>query len=638
MGLITPQQINLTEGVSGNTTIPTLGKTQDLIAEVDSWNEVMHLGNTFTVLDTENLSAVITQNDTTNNPAALIINNTGSGNDITLPNSSYIKNGLANFVQVTATADADGWFSIEPAATRVDLKVGADITELHINSDTVDTDIHLWGTGSGQAVFLLDANANAIAINTSVLAGFDITVSGGVYCGGDIGATANRISKGWFTNLEITNWPTVGGTSIHFFDRVTGTPNYLKPHTTGDTLHLNEAENASFYTTADFQIFRNDTPDISMWAANATPTADANINLTRSRGTIASPAAVQDNDLIGNINFSAFTSAVNINNGAEIRAEINGTVSAGVLPCDLVFFVNAGTDVATEGMRLVKNKDLELQGIFKCDQIAELTPASGVIIGNLNISGVQLGGADVHLVAATGDIQLSATSGTTQVISGTFSLASGGAVNNIVTGIGSLSTDSMLATAKAIFDDFAYLGGKIGGQTLSGGFGLNEDLDLQSTFAATKGEVRIRDGSDFVFVSSGGSGLFKVEENADAKIYLGRAMISSPTTDVMYLSHYDLGDSNTDYAIKQLASGRTAVNSKSGLPLDLAINNVPKATVTAGGDFSLVGELQCEDGILRIAETTTPTATTNYGKIYTKNDDKLYFQDGSGAEHEIAFV
>jgi len=39
-----------------------------------------------------------------------------------------------------------------------------------------------------------------------------------------------------------------------------------------------------------------------------------------------------------------------------------------------------------------------------------------------------------------------------------------------------------------------------------------------------------------------------------------------------------------------------------------------------------------------LRETTTPTAETNYGKIYTKSDNKLYFQDGAGTEHEIAFA
>ena len=117
---------------------------------------------------------------------------------------------------VYAYYDVGGWFSINPTETRIDLKVGGDITELHLNPDTVDTDVSIWGTSSSQPVFFLDADANAIAINTgSILAGFDVTVSGSVYVGGGIGSTASRISKGWFTNLEITNMPTVGGTSIN---------------------------------------------------------------------------------------------------------------------------------------------------------------------------------------------------------------------------------------------------------------------------------------------------------------------------------------------------------------------------------------------------------------------------------------
>jgi len=43
-------------------------------------------------------------------------------------------------------------------------------------------------------------------------------------------------------------------------------------------------------------------------------------------------------------------------------------------------------------------------------------------------------------------------------------------------------------------------------------------------------------------------------------------------------------------------------------------------------------------GVLCLTETTTPTADTNYGKVYTKNTNKLFFQDGAGVEHEIAFV
>jgi len=41
---------------------------------------------------------------------------------------------------------------------------------------------------------------------------------------------------------------------------------------------------------------------------------------------------------------------------------------------------------------------------------------------------------------------------------------------------------------------------------------------------------------------------------------------------------------------------------------------------------------------LLLPETTTPTAVPDNGKIYTKADNKLYFQDGSGVEHTVAFV
>jgi hypothetical protein len=45
-----------------------------------------------------------------------------------------------------------------------------------------------------------------------------------------------------------------------------------------------------------------------------------------------------------------------------------------------------------------------------------------------------------------------------------------------------------------------------------------------------------------------------------------------------------------------------------------------------------------EGGALTLKEISTPTADVNYGKVYTKNDNKLYFQDGAGTEHELAFA
>jgi len=61
--------------------------------------------------------------------------------------------------------------------------------------------------------------------------------------------------------------------------------------------------------------------------------------------------------------------------------------------------------------------------------------------------------------------------------------------------------------------------------------------------------------------------------------------------------------------------------------------NILGTSVSDNYDLALLG-----DGTLCLKETSTPTADTNYGKVYCKNDNKLYFQDGAGTEHEIAFI
>ena len=53
--------------------------------------------------------------------------------------------------------------------------------------------------------------------------------------------------------------------------------------------------------------------------------------------------------------------------------------------------------------------------------------------------------------------------------------------------------------------------------------------------------------------------------------------------------------------------------------------------VNNAGDPVLQGGVE-----LLLLETTTPSAVSGSAKIYTKTDDKLYIQDGSGVEHEIS--
>ena len=52
----------------------------------------------------------------------------------------------------------------------------------------------------------------------------------------------------------------------------------------------------------------------------------------------------------------------------------------------------------------------------------------------------------------------------------------------------------------------------------------------------------------------------------------------------------------------------------------------------------LVEQFRFDTGAMFLKETTTPTAITDFGALYCKADNKLYFQDGAGAEHTVTIV
>ena len=56
-----------------------------------------------------------------------------------------------------------------------------------------------------------------------------------------------------------------------------------------------------------------------------------------------------------------------------------------------------------------------------------------------------------------------------------------------------------------------------------------------------------------------------------------------------------------------------------------------KMRLTDAGELILKGAT----ATIALKETSTPTAVTDYGRIYCKNDNKLYFQDGAGTEYTV---
>jgi hypothetical protein len=88
------------------------------------------------------------------------------------------------------------------------------------------------------------------------------------------------------------------------------------------------------------------------------------------------------------------------------------------------------------------------------------------------------------------------------------------------------------------------------------------------------------------------------------------------------------GSSSGDFRFK--GQSATALYVKAGSSEAVIIGS---ETPKSDGDLTLD-----RFGRLAMKETTTPAGTTGYGCVYTKSDNKLYFQDGAGVEHEISFV
>ena len=125
-----------------------------------------------------------------------------------------------------------------------------------------------------------------------------------------------------------------------------------------------------------------------------------------------------------------------------------------------------------------------------------------------------------------------------------------------------------------------------------------------------------------------------------------------------YVNAFKVNSSDEIEVGATLVSGSLEFTEDSGLVT--AIDMPVSATPTAGDEMSYVfkvdgtnifkiySEADSSGGIqnsgiiseypLYMSEITTPTAIANYGAFYTKNDNKAYFQDGAGSEHEVAFT
>jgi len=128
--------------------------------------------------------------------------------------------------------------------------------------------------------------------------------------------------------------------------------------------------------------------------------------------------------------------------------------------------------------------------------------------------------------------------------------------------------------------------------------------DNETIYAQIRGHIDTNTANDelgeLIFLCQGGSGTLyqRMRITEDGSIIIGAT-----------------GTSDASVQIKD-----------SGGVVDIDLD--PNGTSTFTNDLKI-------DGVITLTETTTPSALTNYGKIYPKSDNLLYFQDGAGTEHSI---
>ena len=247
----------------------------------------------------------------------------------------------------------------------------------------------------------------------------------------------------------------------------------------------------------------------------------------------------------------------------------------------------------------------------------------GVYGGSGSLGGdtvITLGTNDLTFTATSGDVVFNNTGATPAFfIEGTS--------NKI--GIGTGVPTSELDIAGSIFIS--------NGETIGRDNGVTRNANIQFTDVSGLGNAAInfRDGgTDLVIIDGSGSvGIGTTTPTSELDV-VGSIFVSNAQT--IGRDNGTTRNANIQFADVGPLGNPVIVFRDGGS--DLAVIDASGSVGIGTTSPSTNADLTLEGGSLAIKETTTPTADADYGKIYCKADNKLYFQDGAGVEHEIAFV
>jgi hypothetical protein len=170
-------------------------------------------------------------------------------------------------------------------------------------------------------------------------------------------------------------------------------------------------------------------------------------------------------------------------------------------------------------------------------------------------------------------------------------------------------------------------------------FGTDKDFIWYTTTSGTTSEILRLDGStgNVGINQSSPSSTYKLDVGGSVRLATAAPSLVFRETDSsnQEFSLFGLGG---DFYIRDITNSTYPFVVRSGADNSTLVISSNSRIGIATTSPSANADLTLGNGELCMAETTTPTADANFGKIYCKSDNKLYFQDGAGTEHEIAFV
>lgn len=370
--------------IGGASTIVSIPGTVSAV----NMNTVDADGNiTITISNTGNESGLtVNQNDVTNNPAAVIIANTGSGDDITLPNSSSIKNGvmvMATSVTANSALFTGGTNTFDITNGTAGFNIAAD-SVLDINADltvstatTLDQDVAsgsnvTFGTIAGTLTTVAQGNITSVGTLSGLTMGGNIVMGGNSITSTVALPITIGSSAGHDFSINATVFMVEGDTGRIGIGTAAPVTALHITNGSGTTNGLTIGGDLGLGGNVPFQIVHTNALMVVERRAAGT-TLCPEFVLSKTNGTFAAPAAVVNGNCLGKYKFNGHDGTDSLTTAATIECYVNNTVSGNVIPGKVFITTADAAGALTERISFDSAGLTTVTGTFKTGASANST-------------------------------------------------------------------------------------------------------------------------------------------------------------------------------------------------------------------------------------------------------------------------